>query len=318
MKLAAVVVLYEPEEIGLEKVISNIKSYSPCCGKLYIVDNSQKTHEEIKNSFPSCAYISNKNAGGIAGAQNKGCLMAMEDGFEWCMTMDQDSIFEEGQIEKIPFACLFLCTKRQLGSFVFSAYHKFQQRIFWTKQIRFKILSPLKKKILGKKYRPRVLPEIEEAVRVIASANIIRLKEWDRAGRFDESLFIDEVDYDLCHRLIRDGKKIIVFNQAHLKQVFGKTQPFTLLIKYAPVYGSTRLYYIFRNAFIERFRFPEYKDDYDRLIKEYYWDNCVNSLSLLKNRKIYKKAYNDALLMTGGVRKYSYIGYNRRETEAAA
>lgn len=51
MKLAAVVVLYEPEEIGLEKVISNIKSYSPCCEKLYIVDNSQKTHEKIKDKF---------------------------------------------------------------------------------------------------------------------------------------------------------------------------------------------------------------------------------------------------------------------------
>lgn len=297
MKLAAVVVLYEPEEIGLEKVISNIKSYSPCCEKLYIVDNSQKTHEKIKDKFHSCAYISNKNAGGIAGAQNRGCLMAMKDGFEWCMTMDQDSSFEGGQLEKYLSLASSYAQKDSLAVSFSPHIINSNKRIFWTKQIRFKILSPLKKMILGKKYRPHVLPEIEEAVHVIASANIISLKEWDYIGRFDESLFIDEVDYDLCHRFTRNGKKIIVFNTVHLKQVFGKTQPFTLLIKYHPSYSDTRLYYAFRNAFIERSRFPKYKGYYDKLIKEYYWDNCVNSLSLLKNRKIYKKAYNDALTM---------------------
>ncbi len=297
MKLAAVVVLYELEEIGFEKVISNIRSYSPYCSKIYIVDNSQKLHEEIKNSFDSCEYISNKNAGGIAGAQNKGCLFALEDEFEWCMTMDQDSSFEEGQFEKyLSLASSY--AEKDTSAVSFSPHIiNSNKRIFWTKQIRFKILSPLKKMILGKKYRPRVLPEIEETVRVIASANIISLKEWNYIGRFDESLFIDEVDYDLCHRFIRNGKKIIVFNTVHLKQVFGKTQPFTLLMKFHPKYSGTRLYYAFRNAFIERFRFPEYKCYYDKLIKEYYWDNCVNSLSLLKNRKIYKKAYNDALSM---------------------
>lgn len=299
MKLAAVVVLYEPEEIGLEKVINNINSYTPYCEKLYIVDNSQKMHEEITDSFKCCAYILNKNEGGLAGGQNKGCLMAMKDGYEWCMTMDQDSCFEKEQIEKyLSFVSSFIEKDREAVSFSPHIINT-NKRIFWTKQIRFKILSPLKKMVLGKKYKPRVLPDIEETVRVIASANIINLKEWDNAGRFDETLFIDEVDYDLCYRFIRNKKKIIAFNTVHLRQVCGETQPFTLLVKYHPLYSKTRLYYAFRNAFIERSRFPEHKAFYDNLIKEFYWDNCINSLSLLKNRKIYKKAYNDALAMTG-------------------
>ncbi len=295
MKIAAVVVLYNPEEIGLSKIITNINSYAPYCEKLYIVDNSQALHEEIKDHFSSCAYNSNKNAGGIAGAQNKGCLQAMKDGCEWCVTMDQDSCFEDGQFEKyLSLASSYIEKDSNAVSFSLHIINS-NKRIFWTKQIRFKILSPLKKLILGKKYRPKNLPEIEEAMRVIASGNIIRLKEWNASGRFDESLFIDEVDYDLCYRFIRNGKKIIVFNTVHLTQMLGARPPFTIFIKHHQSYSSTRLYYIFRNAFIEQDRFPEHKAFYDKLIREYYWDNCINSLSFAKNRKIYNKAHNDAL-----------------------
>ena len=49
---------------------------------------------------------------------------------------------------------------------------------------------------------------IEYPERVIASGNIINLQAWNKVGRFDNSLFIDEVDHDFCHRLTQEKYKI--------------------------------------------------------------------------------------------------------------
>ena len=76
MKLAAVVIWYNPLEIGEEKIIQNILSYSSYCENIYIVDNSSDLHEELAKKIPNSIYISNKNVGGIAGGQNRGCEKA--------------------------------------------------------------------------------------------------------------------------------------------------------------------------------------------------------------------------------------------------
>lgn len=41
MNIAAIIVLFEPEAIGLQKIVSNIKSYCEYCNKIYIIDNSE-------------------------------------------------------------------------------------------------------------------------------------------------------------------------------------------------------------------------------------------------------------------------------------
>lgn len=294
MKLAAVVVLYEPEKIGIEKIFSNLESYCSYCEKIYLVDNSAKEHDFNNKNF-NLVYIFNQNKGGIAGAQNKGCEQAMKDGFEWVMTMDQDSYFDKKEIKNyINLVEQFIKKDESASSF---APHilAVNKRVFWTKQIRFKILSPLKRKILGKRYCPNKVKEIEQKERVIASGNIINLMSWKMVKGFDEYLFISEVDYDFCYKLRKINKKIIMFNTVYLKQYFGETQPFTLLKKYHPKYSDIRLYYTFRNAFIEKKRFPEYKSFYNNLIKEFYWDNCINSIHFIKNRRIFKKAKKDYL-----------------------
>lgn len=103
MNLSATVILYNPQEIGISRVIKNIQSWSSYCKKIYIIDNSPyKTTdtEIICNSIENSFYIYNGNKGGIAGAQNKACEQAVKDGFDWIMTMDQDSIFDSNDIKK--------------------------------------------------------------------------------------------------------------------------------------------------------------------------------------------------------------------------
>lgn len=64
MKLAAIVLTYNPEEIGVDVVAKNITTYAGACERVYIVDNSLKPS---RIPFEGCTFIHNKNVGGIGG-----------------------------------------------------------------------------------------------------------------------------------------------------------------------------------------------------------------------------------------------------------
>lgn len=146
MKLAVAVILYKPEELGIDKVKTNIESYASYSDIIYVVDNSPEeaiSNREIANSIGKCVYIYNGNKGGIAGAQNKACWQAIKDGYEWLMTMDQDSIFEPEQIKAyMHLVQSYIPTDEKAVSFG-PQIKNMNQPIYWTKQIRFKILSPI-------------------------------------------------------------------------------------------------------------------------------------------------------------------------------
>lgn len=296
MKAAATVILYNPEEVGIDTVKTNIQSYASYFDTIYVVDNSPEettSNREIATSMNKSVYIYNGNKGGIAGATNKACRQAIKDGFEWIMTVDQDSLFEPEQIKTyMHLAESYISTDEKAVSFGLHIKNV-NQPIYWTKQIRFKILSPIKRKILGKHWKHRQIPSIQFPNDVIASGNIIKLSAWEEVGGFDEFLFIDEVDLDFCHKLKRHGYKIVQFNDSYLLQYYG-SKVFALFPKCYGTYSPFRLYHIFRNAYIERQRFPEYKAEYDEKIKKRFYDSCINTIHPIRNLKIFLKARKDA------------------------
>ena len=295
MKLAAVVIWFNPLEIGEEKIIQNILSYSSYCKKIYIVDNSSDLHEGLAKKIPNSIYISNKNVGGIAGGQNRGCERALNDGFEWAMTMDQDSIFEPKQIrEYIRLVEEYIPTDEKAVSFG-PSIKNLNETLHWTKWIRFYMLSPIKRKILGKRWKPQPpKPLFDKVERIIASANIINLSEWKKVGKFDEILFIDEVDYDLCYKFIRDNKNIIRFNNVFLNQFFGSMEKNKIIKRYYGNYSENRIFYHFRNALIQYKRYSEYRDFYKSILKHQIIDFIILSKKPLHRFCLYRKAYTES------------------------
>lgn len=89
MKIAGVVVLYNPTE----EIIENIKTYLPIIEKLYVMDNSTKPIEFLDKikSFGKVEYISLNGNKGIALALKLGTEKAIEDKFDLLLSMDQDS-----------------------------------------------------------------------------------------------------------------------------------------------------------------------------------------------------------------------------------
>lgn len=96
MKLAAVVIWYNP--LKVDDCIGKILSYAKYV-RVYIVDNSPCDNSSLASQIPDSVYIPNLRNLGIAAAQNTGCKKALEDGYDWVMTMDQDSYFDSGQFE---------------------------------------------------------------------------------------------------------------------------------------------------------------------------------------------------------------------------
>lgn len=291
MKLCAVIILYNPEEIGINSIIENINTYSAYTQKLFIIDNSQNENEEIKKHFPDAFYFLNKNKGGIGGAQNIGLTEAMKNGFEWAMTMDQDTSFNQEQIARyIKNVKTYISTSPDIVSFSLRAENQ-TNTFHWT-DIPKNLIRPFVRKLLG----PKKLPSgISYPVRCISSANIIKTEVWEKVKGFNEDFFIDQVDYDFCYRIISAGWKILKFNDIFMNQHFGEAHNFSLFRKKYPKYSDFRFYHCIRNSFIIKKWYPQYKNFHKEYIRDLFLDYCVNSIHPFKNLKIFIKAYKDSL-----------------------
>lgn len=194
MKLAAGVVLYNPE--NRNRVEQCIQSIEKQIERIYIFDNSTK--EVMLNLPKNAIYITEHKNCGIAYALNVIMEKAEQDGVQWVITMDQDSILPDNLVleysrhfddENLAIICPQVIDKRR-------AYMV-----------------------------PRTEPEQEYIEECITSASCTSVKAWKEVGKFDEWLFIDLVDNEFCKRVIVSGYKILRLNSLILNQEFGKIIP---------------------------------------------------------------------------------------------
>ena len=97
--IAAVSVLYNPNK----EFLSNIKTYAEYVPLLILVDNSENPDHSFYDNFkddPKIKLIIYHQNNGIAKALNDAISLASSYGFNWILTMDQDSSFENGNIVK--------------------------------------------------------------------------------------------------------------------------------------------------------------------------------------------------------------------------
>lgn len=297
IKLAAIVIWFNPETIGVKKIIENIKSYSTYIDKVYIVDNSPIKHRELSTNIENSFYIFNNNKGGIAGAQNLGWKKAQEDGFEWIMTMDQDSFFEPGQFVAYRSKVIEYISCNEKGVCFGPRINDLNEKKYLTKQIRYHILSPIKRllfKLINKNWKPAELPDVEINRNLIASANIVKISILTLVNGYDEKLFIDQVDFDLCNKIKCIGYETVRFNTVYLNQIYGDKN-FFAFIKPKAFYSQFRFYYIIRNHVILAARYQALSKIFNKELKELYFQYCVFSLKAFSNKKIFEKAKKDAL-----------------------
>jgi rhamnosyltransferase len=255
MIYAAIVIWYNPEKLGENTAIKNILTYSNSFAKIYIIDNSTEDNSKLANQVSNSRYIPNFGNLGIAKALNQGCEAAINDGYIWAMTMDQDSSWDSKYIaEYTNEANRIYQTDNFVRSFSPDTVNQNEvHSILGTIRRRF-----LKKNNTEKKNDPE--NEFEYVDRVISSGNIINLEMWKTIGGFNNALFINDVDYDFCYRAIQSGYKIVKIHKCNMNHVDG--EPRWSFFPHAFWYHKERIYYLVRNKYYILKNHPQFARKY--------------------------------------------------------
>lgn len=235
--VCGVTILYNPQH----EVINNINSYVEQVDYLLLLDNSDTPSYFINDYFQNIKkvnYVFNKGNYGVAKALNLGAKKAIEYGYQYLLTMDQDSKAPLNLVEELLKTAL--------------------------KNGKVGIVSPLQ----SNKYDTHLrLADSIDILRVMTSGNLLSLEVYKIVGDFCEAFFIDYVDIEYCMRLkyknfdvIRLNNVVLEHNEANIveKQLFFK--------KYYPTNNLPfRWYYKTRNLLYLR---KKYKNIFPAACKE--------------------------------------------------
>lgn len=194
-KIAVGIVLYNPDDIKrFYECLSNVSKQSE---NIYIFDNStNRCNIELPSNV---TYMTNGRNVGVAYALNRIFERAEEDGFEWVITMDQDSILPDG---------------------VINAYRREIENDPQIAIVCPQIIDERRNYMSVKRE-----PEKEYVHKCITSGSCTSIEAWHKVGEFDEWLFIDLVDNEFCKRIIATGYLIKRLNKYILNQEFGQIIP---------------------------------------------------------------------------------------------
>lgn len=282
MDVCAVVVWFNPEK--LTDAAANISSYASALKKIYIVDNSSENNVHLAAQIKNSLYIPLGKNTGIANALNVGCECAIADGFHWCMTMDQDSVWNDMELKK------YMATIDAQNSFFqnFSPSLKYESLYSFSMNI----------KNIFRNRRQTECVDFQFDDRWITSGSVMKLSVWSDLGKFNPELFIDEVDFDYCARFSEAGMKNLCCKDVVLHHTLGESKKFFFLN-----YGSHsnfRVYYQIRNLLYMKNTYPEYtrkyKGKYD-LIKKMTKLVFLNPFKTFSYIKLLKKAARDSIVM---------------------
>ncbi len=234
MKIAGIVTLYNPDS----DVKENIESYLSSIDKLYVIDNTpDRENKEILPKNKKVIYLPNYENVGVSTALNQGAKCAIDDGYKWLLTMDQDSRFKKDSIDKM-IEYLEKNDTSNIG--LISPWHIINTGV---KKPKDKIDHPLE---------------------VMTSGNIINLDSYQIIGGFKDWYFIDDIDIEYCMNLNSHGYHIDRLNYVELEHDLGDIEVKHFLNRdfVCSNHNYIRRYYMVRNTFylIDEYqsKFPEY------------------------------------------------------------
>lgn len=257
MKLAGVVVLYNPDD----EVKSNIASYIDSLDVLYVIDNSSNNNSK-RFKDKRIKYIFNGSNLGIAAALNIGARTAIKDGYNWLLTMDQDSCFDKSNVDRMIEFLERLKSDQFIRGILNTSYEKIG------------LISPFHDTLI----ESNVVPVgIDSPLNVMTSGNIINLKAYKKIGGFKDWLFIDAVDFEYCLNLRSYDYDIFRLNCIKLNHNLGNPVFKKILFKkmYSLNHSPIRRYYMVRNR---HYLNELYKNDFP--------DYCKLELSRTKKEAI--------------------------------
>jgi rhamnosyltransferase len=200
--VCAVFVTYNPAPAFYQ----NVLALAGQVALILIVDNaSSPTYQAVLEqaaTVPSTEIIRNTSNLGVGAALNIGVRRAIERGFAWVATLDQDSRPGPGFIEEM----LRVYTAR-------------------SDRATIALLAPSYVEAgLGLQHDEpsRSYPDGALVTTSMMSGNLVRTEAISRVGLYDESFFIDYVDHEFCLRLARHGYRVLKCEGSVLQHQLGR------------------------------------------------------------------------------------------------
>ncbi len=257
MRICGIVVTYQPNLTLFREILKILVEQVQ---QVVIIDNGSERGKRLwlqkQAQTSDVLLIELGDNAGLAAAQNKGIMWAMQNHFTHVLLLDQDSRPAPSMVSRLVTALNELTegsdniaavgptyTDRRLGAegyFVKFGWWRIR-RIWCNKDMKGEIVA---------------------ADFLISSGLLIPLAAINAIGFMDEGLFVDHVDTEWFLRARAKGFKAYGVCQAKLEHRLGDSQRKLWLgrWRFLPVYRPERYYYIFRNSIlIYRRRYTVYR-----------------------------------------------------------
>lgn len=215
------IVTYNPD---LEKLRQNLNAIAPQA-PVVICDNGSRSLNELNSllaEYDNVQLIALQENKGIAFALNTLANAGLDQGYEWMLSLDQDSVSPKHLVSTLQQEADEHCA----------------------------CVAPLIMYRHNESYFEIPDEDVRTVEWVITSACLTRLSVWKEIGGFDPWLFIDKVDYDYCLRAAKAGytilqtSKVVLMHELgslHCRSVLGRTV-------YVTNHSPWRKYYMTRNT----------------------------------------------------------------------
>lgn len=240
MNSLAGIVLFHPD---MDRLRQNIEAIVDQVHEIVLINNGCENLEavdDIIGEYTNIALINNAGNIGVAAALKQIMEYAIIHGYDWVLTLDQDSVCFPGLMEAysrwtdIPDAGIFTCNIIDRNFTVDPCFGEGEC--------------------------------IKEITQCITSGSLIRVSAYQETDGFDEQMFIDSVDFDICINMRRHGYKIIRANYNGVLHEVGHGRNVKIIFKDYISYNhpASRQYYMARN---HKYLVMKYPDEFN-LLKE--------------------------------------------------
>lgn len=207
-KIIAVLVTYNPNP---EYLLKNIESIIDDVEKIIICNNSKgeiidivNFSEEQLKKIDTLDFFDNL---GIAKAQNIGMKKAYENGADFILQMDQDTILSDNAVIKMKDSFLKLKDNNVNVGIIGGCT---------SKNIKIKTSEKMKKRVIeieGNYYK--------KIRALISSGSLISREAYEKIGDMMTELFIDHVDTEYCWRMKKYGFEVVQDLQVYMEHQVG-------------------------------------------------------------------------------------------------
>jgi rhamnosyltransferase len=228
-RVAACIVSYNPGP-ELQGVLCSVL---PQVSTVFVIDNASNKESTLALEG-LCAQlgatlVANEENIGVAGAYNQAAKVAVSQGYEWMLLLDQDSV-----------APIELAVQLTRGV----------DR--WSGARLPAVVCPTSVDSEALAHQLAVCEADVAVGTCINAGSMVRLAAWAAVGGYDEGLFVDYVDFDFCFRCRQRGWEIIQVGGAVMVHGPGSPTTHHLLWKRFVTWNHSALrrYYITRNRIL--------------------------------------------------------------------